>query len=228
MSLELPPFGWFPRQAVAWQACRLHWPVAGQCRFAPVGEACGQDQEEDTQHADQGKGTTQAQPDGRPLRLTRRRSCGRRERLRRRVARPGESRRSHSGIPSCLVSRAKMPNSKPRRGSSAWSRRPISSSGCSSGAPKLMLACYPVTLGKRHLPALSAAASARPSPSCWSPASEGSGGTVPGVFARRVAPITPGRRASLVGAALDLPEVQTSARLEVDASVGAIELAVDG
>jgi hypothetical protein len=42
----------------------------------------------------------------------------------------------------------------------------------------------------------------------------------PGVFARRVGPITPSRRASLVGAVLDLPEVQINARLDVDALLG--------
>jgi hypothetical protein len=42
----------------------------------------------------------------------------------------------------------------------------------------------------------------------------------PGVFARRVGPITPSGRASLVGAVLDLPEVQINARLDVDALLG--------
>jgi hypothetical protein len=69
---------------------------------------------------------------------------------------------------------------------------------------------------RTHLPALSAAASAGIPMllvAClWR--------NRPGVFARRVGPITPSRRASLVGAVLDLPEVQINARLDVDALLG--------
>jgi hypothetical protein len=42
----------------------------------------------------------------------------------------------------------------------------------------------------------------------------------PRVSLRAGRPITPGRRASLVGAVLDLPEVQTSARMEAEALLG--------
>jgi hypothetical protein len=52
--------------------------------------------------------------------------------------------------------------------------------------------------------------------------------TVPGVFARRVEPITPSHRASLVGAVLDLPEVQISARLGVDALLGRLNSSSTG
>lgn len=43
-----------------------------------------------------------------------------------------------------------------------------------------------------------------------------------------IGPITPGRRASLVGAVLDFPEVQTSARLEADALLGRLNSSSTG